>query len=120
VSLAKKRLVVTRYRSVALRLVRTGSGPCRGSVALVYRVAAKGRFYSVRTIGTASFSIPSGTSRVVTVKLNKAGQRWLRAHHGNAGASLAIARVVPTPTFAQTASVRLSAKKVRRASTVKR
>jgi hypothetical protein len=120
VSLAKKRLAVTRYRSVALRLVRTGSGPCRGSVALVYRVAAKGRFYAMRTIGTASFSIPSGTSRVVTVKLNKAGQRWLRAHHGNAGASLAIARVVPTPTFAQTASVRLSVKKVRRASTVKR
>jgi hypothetical protein len=56
----------------------------------------------------------------VTVKLNKAGQRWLRAHHGNAGASLAIARVVPTPTFAQTASVQLSVTKARRASTVKR
>jgi hypothetical protein len=120
VSLAKTRLAVTRYRSVALRLVRTGSGPCRGKLAIAYRVAAKGRRFALRTIGTASFSIPSGYSRVVTVKLSKAGQRWLRAHHGNAAASLPIARVLPLPTLAQTASVRLSVKKVRRASTVKR
>jgi hypothetical protein len=120
VSLAKKRLAVTRYRSVALRLRRSGSGPCRGSLALVYKVPAKGRRFALRTIGTASFSIPSGTSRVVTVKLSKAGQRWLRAHHGNVGASLAIARVVPAPTVAQMASVRLSVKKARPASTVKR
>jgi hypothetical protein len=120
VSLAKTRLAVTRYRSVALRLVRTGSGPCRGKLALAYRVAAKGRRFTLRTIGTASFSIPSGSSRVVTVKLSKAGQRWLRARHGNAAASLAIARVLPLPTLAQTASVRLSLKKARRASTVKR
>ena len=120
VSLAKKRLAVTSYRSVALRLVRTGSGPCRGKLALAYRVPAKGRRLALRTIGTASFSIPSGRSRVVTVKLSSAGQRWLRAHHGNVGASLAIARVVPAPTVAQMASVRLSLKKARRASTVKR
>jgi IPT/TIG domain-containing protein/FG-GAP repeat protein len=120
VSLATKRLAVTRYSSVALRLVRTGSGPCRGSLALVYRVRAKGRRFALRTIGTASFSIPSGRSRVVSVRLSKAGQRWLRAHHGNVGASLAIARVVPAPTVAQIASVRLSVKKARRASTVKR
>jgi hypothetical protein len=120
VSLAKKRLAVTAHGSVALRLVRTGSGPCRGSVALVYRVPAKGHRFALRTIGTASFSIPSGRSRVVTVKLTPAGQRWLRAHHGNVGASLAIARVVPAPMTAQLASVRLSVKKVRRASTVKR
>ncbi|HEY2180560.1 MAG TPA: IPT/TIG domain-containing protein [Solirubrobacteraceae bacterium] len=120
VSLAKTRLAVARYRSVAVRLVRTGSGPCRGSLALVYRISAKGRRFALRTIGTASFSIPSGRSRVVAVKLSKAGQRWLRAHHGNVGASLAIARVVPAPTVAQMASVRLSVKKVRRAGAVKR
>jgi len=100
--------------------VRTGSGPCRGSLALVYRVPAKGHRFALRTIGTASFSIPSGRSRVVTVKLSTAGQRWLRAHHGNVGASLAIARVVPAPMDAQMASVRLSVKQARRASTVKR
>ena len=56
----------------------------------------------------------------MTVKLSRAGQRWLRAHHGNVGASLAIARVVPAPTLAQMASVRLSVKKVVPPSTVKR
>ncbi|MEA2209629.1 MAG: hypothetical protein QOF54_2106, partial [Solirubrobacteraceae bacterium] len=65
VSLAKKRLAVTRYRSVALRLLRSGTGVCSGRVALSYKVAARGHGYSLRTIGTASFSIPTATSRVV-------------------------------------------------------
>ncbi|HEX8714396.1 MAG TPA: IPT/TIG domain-containing protein, partial [Solirubrobacteraceae bacterium] len=118
VSLAKKRLAVTRYRSVALRLNRTGSGACRGSVALSYKVKAKGRGFALRTLGAASFSI-SGTTSVVTVKLSKAGQRWLRAHHGKGNASLAIARVTPAPTLAVTASVRLSLKKTPKATPVK-
>jgi hypothetical protein len=120
VSVAKKRLAVTRYRSVALRLVRTGAGPCGGSVAIGYRIKAKGRGYTLRTIGTARFSIAAGTSTVVTVELSRAGQRWLRLHKGKGNASLAIARVVPAPTVARSASVRLSLKKARRAGTVKR
>jgi hypothetical protein len=117
VSLSKRRLAVTRYRSVALRLRRTGAGACRGKIALSYRVRAKRRRYMLRTIGTASFSIPSGASRVLTIKLTKAGQAWLRLHHGQASASLAIARVTPAPVLAQSASVRLSLKTARRAST---
>jgi hypothetical protein len=113
VSLAKKRLAVTRYRSVALRLMRSGTGQCRGRLALSYRVAARGRGIALRTIGTASFSIPARTSRVVTVRLSRAGQRWLRARHGRANASVAIARMVPAPIVAQSASVRLSLKRPR-------
>ncbi len=114
VTVANKRLAVTRYRSVALRLVRTGSGACRGRVALSYKIKAKGGGFTLRTIGTGSFSIPTGTTRVITVKLSKAGQRWLRLHRGKVNASLAIARVVPAPIVAQSASVRLSVKKTRK------
>jgi hypothetical protein len=119
VSVAKKRLAVTRYRSVALRLVRTGTGACRGSIALSYRIKARGGGFTLQTIGAASFSIPTGTTRVVTVKLSMAGEKWLRLHRGKGNASLAIARVVPAPTIAQSASVRLSLKKRRKASAVK-
>ncbi|HTA35821.1 MAG TPA: IPT/TIG domain-containing protein [Solirubrobacteraceae bacterium] len=111
VSLRRARLAVTRYRTVALRLTRTGAGACRGKLALSYRVKAKGRGYALRTIGTASFSIAAGTSKVVKVTLTKAGRKWLRSHGGKANASLAIARVVPAPMTARSASVRLSLKK---------
>jgi hypothetical protein len=111
VSLAKKRLAVTRYRRVALRLLRSGTGACSGRVVLSYKVAARGRGYALRTIGAAWFSIPTGTSRVVTIRLSRAGQRWLRAHRGRANASVAIARVLPPPVLARSASVRLSLKK---------
>jgi hypothetical protein len=111
VSVRKKRLAVTRYRTVALRLTRTGTGSCRGKLAISYRVKAKGRGYALRTIGTASFSIAAGRSKVVNVKLTKAGQAWFRAHRGKANASVAIARVVPAPITARSASVRLSLKK---------
>jgi IPT/TIG domain/FG-GAP repeat len=111
VSVRKKRLAVTRYRTVALRLTRTGTGSCRGKLAISYRVKAKGRGYALRTIGTASFSIAAGQSKVVNVKLTKSGQAWFRAHRGKANASVAIARVVPAPITAHAASVRLSLKK---------
>ncbi len=117
VSLAKKRLAVTRYRTVALRLARTGTGPCSGSLALSYRIKAKGRGYTLRTIGTASFSLARGASEVVSIKLTRAGQKWLRLHKGKGNASLAIARVVPAPTLAQSSSVRLSVKKTRKRAT---
>jgi hypothetical protein len=120
ISLSKKRLAVARHRSVALRLVRTGTGACRGSLALSYRIRAKGRGIALSTIGTASFSIPVGQSRVVTVRLSRLGQALLRAHHGKFNASLAIVRVAPAPALAQTASVRLSVKKTPRATGVKR
>jgi hypothetical protein len=119
VSLRKKRLAVTRYRTVALRLTRTGTGSCRGKLAISYRVKAKGRGYALRTIGTASFSIAAGQSKVVNVKLTKSGQAWFRAHRGKANASVAIARVVPAPITARSASVRLSLKKTAKRSRAK-
>jgi hypothetical protein len=111
VSLRRARLAVTSYRTVALRLTRTGVGACSGKLALSYRVKAKRRGYALRTIGTASFSIAAGTSKVVKVTLTKAGRKWFRSHRGKANASLAIARVVPAPMTARSASVRLSVKK---------
>ncbi len=118
-SLRKKRLAVTRYRTVALRLMRTGAGTCRGKLAISYRVKAKGRGDALRTMGTASFAIAAGHSKVVDVELTKAGQAWFRAHRGAANASLAIARVVPAPTMALSASVRLSSKRTRQRSLAK-
>jgi hypothetical protein len=111
VSLRKKRLAVTRYRTVALRLVRSGSGPCMGKLALSYAIRAKRRGYTLRTIGTASFSVPGVSSKVVNVTLTSSGRAWFRSRHGKANASIAIARLVPAPLSVSTASVRLSLKK---------
>jgi len=112
-SLRNKHLVVTRHRSASLRLTRTGSGSCRGRVALRYRLRHAHRV-TFQTIGTAGFSIAPGASQVVRIKLTKAGRKLFRARHGKLNASLAIVRVAPAPTLGRTASVRLSVKKTPR------
>ncbi len=113
VSLRNKHLVVARRRSALLRLMRTGSGGCRGRVALRY-VVRHTRHFSFQTIGIAGFSIAPGASQIVRIKLTKAGRKLFRARHGRLNATLAIIRVAPAPTLGRTARVRLSVKKTPR------
>jgi len=110
VSLRSKRLAVTARR-VALRLLRTGSGSCRGKVTLNYRVRLSGHRFKLKALGAAGFSIAPGGSQVVKIKLNAAGRTLFAAGHGKLNASLAILRIAPAPALGRTASVRLSTKK---------
>jgi FG-GAP repeat/IPT/TIG domain len=120
VSLSSKRITVSRYRSAAVRLVRTGAGQCRGTLTLRYRQKTKGKHYKLRMIGSARFSIAPGKSLVVKVALNKLGRKLFRSGHGKLNASAAVVRTMPTPTLARSASVRLSVQKARKRSAAKK
>jgi hypothetical protein len=110
-SLRNKHLAVYSFRTVALRLLRTGVGSCSGKLTLSFNTHAKGKRPKSTPLGTASFSIASGTSKVFKLNLNKAGRKLFRAHGGHLNVSLSIVRSVPAPKLARSASVRLAWKK---------
>jgi hypothetical protein len=118
VSLRSKRVVVALHKSAAIRLLRTGTGQCRGTVTLRYTQKGKGKRFKLKTIGSVRFSIAPGKSQVVSIKLNKLGRSLFIAAHGKLNASVAVLRTTPTPSLAKTASVRLSAKKKPKAASV--
>ena len=117
VSLRSKHVVVALHTSAAIRLLRNGSGLCRGTVTLRYKQKLNGKRFKLKSIGSASFSIAPGKGQVVKIKLNKLGQTLFRAGHGKLNASLAVLRTTPAPKLGKTASVRLSVKKTRKAAT---
>jgi hypothetical protein len=118
VSLRSKHVAVALHRSAAIRLLRTGTGQCRGTVTLRYAQKGKGKRFKLKTIGSVRFSIAPGKSQVVSIKLNKLGRSLFIAAHGKLNASVAVLRTTPTPSLAKTASVRLSAKKKPKAASV--
>ena len=118
VSLRSKHVVVALHTSAAIRLLRTGAGQCRGTVTLRYKQKLTGKRFKLKSIGTARFSIAPGKSQVVKIKLNKLGRTLFQAGHGKLNASLAVLRTTPVPKLSKTASVRLSVKKTRKATTV--
>ncbi len=118
VTLRSKRLAVTSYRTVALRLMRSGAGSCSGKLTLNFNLRPKGKRPKLKAIGTASYSISSGASKVFKITLNKAGRKLFRAHRGRLNVSLAIVRAVPAPRLAKSASVRLTWKKTHKAVTL--
>ncbi|MHB8233828.1 MAG: IPT/TIG domain-containing protein [Solirubrobacteraceae bacterium] len=111
VSLRSKHLHVALRTRAAVRLLRTGTGSCRGTVKLRYRRHTHGRHFKLLGIGSAHFAISPGRSQVVRIKLNELGRTLLLAGHGKLRASIAVLRTTPSPKLAKTASVRLSAKK---------
>jgi hypothetical protein len=113
-SLRTKKLAVTRSRTVALRLQRTGAGACSGKLTLSFNRAKHGRRPKLQTIGTASFAMGSAASRVLTINLNKAGRRLFASHGRKLNASLSVVRSVPAPRLARSASVRLTLKKTKK------
>jgi hypothetical protein len=115
VTLRSKRLAVTSYRTVALRLMRAGAGSCSGKLTLNFNLRPKGKRPKLQAIGTAAYSISEGTSKVFKIILNKAGRKLFRAHRGKLNVSLAIVRAVPAPRLARSASVRLTWKKTHKA-----
>jgi IPT/TIG domain len=120
VSLRSKHLVVALHTSASIRLTRTGTGQCRGTVTLRYRQKTSGKRFKLRAIGSAHFSIAPGKSQVVKIRLNKLGKALFLAGHGKLNASVALLRTTPTPRLARTASVNLSVKKTRKPATVAR
>lgn len=117
VSLHSKRLVVALRSGAAVRLLRTGTGSCRGTIKLRYRRRTSGSHFKLLGIGSAHFAIAPGRSQVVKIKLNKLGKALFVAGHGRLKASVAVLRTTPAPKLAKTASVRLSVKKAPKVAT---
>lgn len=113
-TLRNKRLAVTGFRTVALRLQRTGAGACSGKLTLRFNRSRHGKRPKLQTIGTASFSLGSASTKVLKIDLNKAGRKLFRGHRGRLNASLSFVRSVPAPQLARSASVRLTWKKARK------
>jgi hypothetical protein len=112
---ASKRATV-KLSSVALAF----SGRCTGRLTIEVKVKLKTKKghkprFGAQAIGTASFSIPSGRSATVTVKLNRAGRALLASHHGRLSAKLVILAVLPGPARAHSAIVHLALVKSRAA-----
>jgi hypothetical protein len=117
VSLHSKRLVVALRSGAAVRLLRTGTGSCRGTIKLRYRRRTSGSHFKLLGIGSAHFAIAPGRSQVVKIKLNRLGKTLFVAGHGKLKAIVAVLRTTPAPKLAKTASVRLSVKKAPKAAT---
>jgi len=121
VALVSRGVAVAAHNRATVRLSSTGlafSGLCTGRLTIEVKVKLKTKKghrprFGAKAIGTASFSIPSGRSATVTVKLNRAGRALLASHHGRLSAKLVILAVLPGPTRAHSAIVHLALVKSR-------
>jgi hypothetical protein len=95
-----------------VKLSCSGSATCVGKVTLTVKSKPKkGKKAKTETIGTASFSIPAGNTKLVKVKLNGSGRALLRTAHGHLSAAIKIAKSSPTPSKTETQSVHLKQQK---------
>jgi IPT/TIG domain/FG-GAP repeat len=121
VSLRGKTLAVQSYKRAAVKLSWAGIGTCKGKLKLTVKSKVSHpkrghKRFTVRTIGTGTFSIAPGAVRTVAVSLNTLGRALMKARHGRLNASIAITKTSPGPVQARTASVRLALQKPHKAS----
>ncbi len=117
VSLAATQIAVRRGGTAHVELKCAGSSACAGKLTLTARlaVAAKGRRKEVRrgtatrtvTIATARFSIATGATTTVDVRLDAAARAALGAAHGRLSARLALLDSAPSAASAHTTAVQL-------------
>jgi hypothetical protein len=111
VSLVSKKVAVQPHSLALFKLRGTGSAKCSGKLKLMVKRWVTKKKYKTKVIGAASFSLAPGKNVAVKVKLNAAGRALLRAGHGRLSANLLLAKSLPTPAQAHTASVRLTQQK---------
>jgi IPT/TIG domain/FG-GAP repeat len=114
VTLLGKSAKVRKRARAALKLNwkgATGAVVCRGKLTLAVRVKLKGagaKRYKTVVIGTASFSILPGKTKLITVRLNAAGRSRLHAaNRRGLAARLTILVSTPGPRRALTHAIRL-------------
>jgi hypothetical protein len=109
-SLVAHNLAVTSKGSASLKLLLQGTGTCRARLVLSVKQKLAHHRTRTRTIAAGTFSLISGRTAALTLKVNALGRGLLRAGHGPLSASLSIVRLSPGPPLARTASVRLALK----------
>lgn len=93
-------LTLRRGHAPSARLDCAANVACAGRLVLTVTAtrgarAGRKRMRAV-TIGTASFSIAAGETKVVKIALNAAGRRLLRGGHGRLGARVTIVGAMPS------------------------
>ncbi len=104
-ALSSRKIIVQAHNRAALRFTRTGTGACADKLTLRLKTKRKGKRSRTTTIGSASFSLATGSSQLIKIELNAAGRAMLKAAHGRLRASLAIVRLSPAPTGTSTEAV---------------
>jgi hypothetical protein len=110
VSLASMSVMAQAGGMAAIKLIWTGTatGTCSGKLTLTVRAAGKGKRPKPTLIGAGAFSLPPGKIGIVKLKIDEAGRALLDAGHGRLSASLAILKLFPGPSQAQTATIHLA------------
>jgi hypothetical protein len=120
VSLDGSSIPVQSSGAAAVKLTCTGTATCSGELTLTAKSTTKkgkkkSKKVKTETIGTASFSIPAGSTATITSTLNSAGKALLKAAHGHFSATLTIVKSSPSPTQTNTDSVHLAQQKATKA-----
>ena len=96
VYLAGTPITTTRSKArVKLTCSGTGTAMCSGELTLVAKSTTKRGRGKRETIGTTTFSIQTGKTAIIELKLDAAGRALLNADHGRLKASLDRAEVFP-------------------------
>jgi hypothetical protein len=107
------------HGTVHLSLQCVGSGECAGMATLTATgpagAAAHGHHKRARALvlGSARFSITGGTSGVVTIHLNGAGQKLLRKAHGGLRVHLTLTGTASGHAVNESKTVRLTARRTK-------
>jgi hypothetical protein len=100
--------------AATVKLKCTGTRTCSGKLTLIATGAAKrGKKVAKTEIGTASFSVLAGATKIIELTLNAAGKTLLSAGHGHLAATLSIVKSSPSPSQSHTGSVNLVRQKAR-------
>lgn len=120
VYLAGTRITTTRGGKARVELTCTGTGTgtgtatCSGKLTLTAKsTPKKAKKGKMETIGTVTFSINSGNTTIVELKLNAAGKALLNADHGRLNANLTVLKSSPAPSQGYTENVQLVRVKAR-------
>jgi hypothetical protein len=103
-------ITVQRDHEALIKLTCTGTATCSGRLTLtIKRTTGRGKKRHTKThaIGTATFSIPAGTSETVKLTLNGTGRALLSAAHGHLSSTLTILKASPSPRKTQTHGIHL-------------
>jgi len=114
VYLAGTRITTTRSKAgVKLTCSGTGTAMCSGELTLAAESTTKRGRSKTETIGATTFSIQTGKTATIELKLDAAGGALLDADHGRLRANLTALKSSPVPSQSYTESVQLVRVKAR-------
>jgi hypothetical protein len=112
VSLDGSTITVQSSGEAGVKLACTGTATCSGKLTLTGKgTPKKGKKAKTVTIGTATFSIPTGKTATIHLKLNAAGKALLSFDHGRLSASLTLLKSSPAPSQTHIENVHLAQQK---------